>query len=110
MSASERRRYSRLSLPMFYRPARLLAPRRAARDVSRGGIRAHTDDALVVGARLEIELFLPGRESLTVDVRVAWIRELPGGDARYEAGLEFLEMDAGQAARLDRCLARYEIT
>jgi c-di-GMP-binding flagellar brake protein YcgR len=107
---NERRRYARINLPMLYRPARLLAPRNVAHDISRGGIRACTDDALAVGTRLEIELFLPDGRSLSVDVRVAWIQELSEGDARYEAGLEFLQMDAERAERLDRCLAEYEIT
>ena len=106
----ERRQYSRISLPMLYRPARLLSPRNVARDISRGGIRACTDDALAVGTRLEIELFLPDGKSLSVNVRVAWIQELSGGDPRYEAGLEFLQMDAVQAERLDRCLAEHEVT
>ena len=93
---------------MFYRPARLLGPRHLARDISRGGIRAFTDDALQVGTRLEIELFLPDERSLTVNVRVAWIREADGVEARYDTGLEFLEMDAHQAWRLERYLLEYE--
>lgn len=109
MAVSDRRRFPRINLSMFYRPAGLLGPRQVARDVSRGGIRVQTDDPLDTGTRLEIELFLPDGDSLSVDVRVAWLRELSGQDARYEAGLEFLEMDAVRLALLERCLADHEI-
>jgi hypothetical protein len=103
----DRRRYPRVNLPLFYRPAGILGPRRPARNVSRGGILVLTDDALKEGTRLEVELFLPDGGSLVVDVRVAWIRELAGGEARYEAGLEFLAMDEVRATLLERCLARH---
>jgi Tfp pilus assembly protein PilZ len=103
----DRRRFRRLNLPLFYRPARLLGPRQPARDVSRGGIRVYTDDALSIGTRLEIELFLPDGSSLSVDVRVAWVQELSGKEkeAGYEAGLEFLAMHEVHRALLERCLA-----
>ena len=104
MTPTERRRFPRVALPTLYRPAGLLGPRRPARDVSQGGIRVNTDEALSEGTRLEIEMFLPDGSSLTVDVRVAWIRELAGEDSRYEAGLEFLAMDPIRAAQLERCL------
>jgi PilZ domain len=106
----DRRRFPRLDLPLFYRPARLLGPRRPARDVSRGGIRVNTDDPLAIGTRLEIELLLPEGDSLAVDVRVAWIQELSGEarEARYEAGLEFLQMHEVHRALLERCLAEHK--
>ncbi len=109
MSTDDRRRFPRLDLPLLYRPARLLGPRKPARDLSRGGIKVYTDDALSVGTRLEIELFLPEGDSLALDVRVAWVRELAGGEARYEAGLEFLAMDPDRLALLERCLADHKI-
>lgn len=104
MGVDDRRRFPRLNVPVYYRPARLFGPRRPAQDVSRGGIKVSTDDALLVGTRLEIELFLPDGDSLTIDVRVAWIRELHGQGARYEAGLEFLAMDEDRVERLERCI------
>jgi hypothetical protein len=103
-----RRRFVRVDLPVLFRPAGLLGPRRPARDVSRGGIRIWSDRAFRTGTRLEIEMFLPGGESLSVDVRVAWIRELSGQGARYEAGLEFLALDPVRLALLERCLADHE--
>lgn len=108
MVADDRRRFPRLDVPVFYRAARLFGPRRAARDVSRGGIRVFTDDNLAIGTRLEIELFLPDGDSLTIDVRVAWIRELANEETRYEAGLEFLQMDEQRVARLEQCLVDFK--
>ncbi len=105
MGADERRRFPRLNVPIYYRSARLLGPRSPARDLSLGGVRILTDDALTVGKRLEIELFLPDGGSLSVDVRVAWIRAIEDDFARFEAGLEFLAMDPSQAALLERCVA-----
>ena len=106
MSGDERRRFPRLAVPIFYRSPRLFAPRKPASDVSRGGVRVLTDDAFRPGQRLEIELFLPGGRSFSVDVRVSWSRALPEGDfAKFEAGLEFLGLDAERAALLAECVA-----
>jgi len=104
MGADDRRRFPRLKVPVYYRAARLLGPRSPARDLSLGGVRILTDEVLNVGKRLEIELFLPDGGSLTVDVRVAWIRPLNDDFAQFEAGLEFMAMDAGQARLLERCV------
>lgn len=76
--------------------------------MSRGGIKVYTDDPLELGTRLEIELFLPEGESLTLDVRVAWLRELSGQESRYEAGLEFLAMDEDRVRLLERCIADHK--
>lgn len=101
----ERRRFPRVKVPIYYRPARLFGPRRPAQDLSLGGIRIFTDDALAVGRRLEIELFLPDGGSITVDVRVAWVRKLEqGAFAEYEAGLEFLGVEPEQEKLLERCV------
>jgi len=102
----ERRRFPRVQVPMFYRSARLFGPRKPAHDLSVGGIRVYTDDPLAVGKRLEIELFLPDDQgSITVDVRVAWVRTLVGDEfAKYEAGLEFLEIDPELGKLLERCV------
>lgn len=107
MVEDDRRRFPRLNVPIFYRPARLLGPRHAAQDMSRGGIRVYTDEELELGTRLEIELFLPEGDSLTVDVRVAWVRELRGQDARFEAGLEFLAMDEAHGEAVERCMREH---
>jgi Tfp pilus assembly protein PilZ len=108
MAADDRRRFPRLNVPVLYRPARLLGSHKPARDVSRGGIKVFTDDELSLGTRLEIELFLPSGDSLTVDVRVAWLRPASAADgARFEAGLEFLSMDQARLDILERCIAAH---
>ena len=105
MEMDERRRFPRLKVPIYYRAARLLGPRKPAHDVSLGGVRIFTDDALSVGKRLEIELFLTDGGSLSIDVRVAWVKALTGDDfAQYEAGLEFLAMDPDKEKLLARCV------
>src|SRR5688572_15171001 len=109
MAVIDRRRFPRVNLAVLYRPAGLLGPRRLARDFSRGGIRVYTDDQLEIGSRLEIELFLPDGDSLSIDVRVAWLNELVGRESRYEAGLEFLAMDEVRRGLLERCLAVHEV-
>jgi c-di-GMP-binding flagellar brake protein YcgR len=110
MPTDDRRRFPRLDLPVFYRSARLFGPRQPARDLSRGGIRVLTDEPFTIGTRLEIELFLPEGDSLTIDVRVAWVRELSDQEADYEAGLEFLAMDEDRVARLERYITDFKVT
>ena len=103
--ADDRRRFPRVKVPIYYRSARLFGPRKPAHDLSVGGIRIFTDDSLSVGKRLEIELFLPDGGSLTVDVRVAWVRRLGEDEfAQYEAGLQFLGVDPDQEKLLERCV------
>jgi len=108
MGTDDRRRFPRLDVPLYYRPARLFGPRQPARDVSRGGIKVFTDERLELGRRLEIELFLPDGSSLTIDVRVAWLRELSDADAQFEAGLEFLAMDEERVRLLERCITDHK--
>jgi hypothetical protein len=107
MEMDDKRRFPRLNLPMFYRFARNVEATRPAQNVSIGGIKVETDDDLAVDTRLELDLFLPDGEPLSVDVRVVWVRELHGQDSRYEAGLEFLPMHEERRTRLERCLTEY---
>jgi hypothetical protein len=101
----ERRRFPRVKVPIYYRSARLFGSRKPAADVSMGGIRIYTDDELGVGKRLEIELFLPDGGSVTVDVRVAWVRTLAADEfSRFEAGLEFLAIDEEHVKLIERCV------
>jgi hypothetical protein len=105
MSGDDRRRFPRLLVPVFYRSARLLAPRKQARDISLGGIRVLTDTEFQPDQRLEIELFLPSGSSFSVNVSVSWVAALPlGSEARFEAGLQFLALDAEKADLLQQCV------
>jgi Tfp pilus assembly protein PilZ len=68
-------------------------PRRQVLDLGLGGMRVYSDDVLKVGARFEVELFLPDSSSVTCLTEVVWIRPLPAGSpAAYDVGLQFLDV------------------
>lgn len=92
-SAAERRRFPRVKAPIYCRPAHRRLPRREVLDVGLGGMRVYSDDAHKVGARFEVEMFLPSGESLTLLTEVVWIRKLDAGEpAEYDVGLAFLHV------------------
>jgi c-di-GMP-binding flagellar brake protein YcgR len=109
----ERRKYRRLKAPVFYRPVgksllhRLMAkpdPKRAI-DISLGGVRIYSDDELKVGARLELDLFLPDDTTLATKAVVVWVHEVPaGGPAKYDVGVRFDAMDEADQQRLSHVL------
>ncbi len=84
-NTDERRKYPRLNAPLYFRPARRRLPRRQVIDVGIGGIRVYSDEALSIGARFEIELFMPDQTSLTCLTEVMWVRSIEGG-------LQFLDV------------------
>ena len=62
-------------------------------DLGVGRMRVYSDDPLKIGARFEVELFLPDSSSVTCLTEVMWIRELPpGSPAVYDVGLQFLDV------------------
>jgi hypothetical protein len=68
-------------------------PRRQVVDLGLGGMRVYSDEPLKIGARFEVELFLPDSSSVTCLTEVMWIRELPSGSpAAYDVGLHFLDV------------------
>ena len=89
----ERRRFPRVMAPIFYRTPRIFSPKRRITNISSGGVRIYSDEQLKPGKRLEIEFFLPNGISIVAIARVVWIEELPAGaEARYDVGLEFLDL------------------
>ncbi len=105
--AGNRRRYPRIAAPLFYVPAEpsLLHHRRAAVDVSLGGMRAYADEELAVGTRLEIELLLDDAVSARCWARIAWVEKLDqGAGAAYDVGLEFIDMSDKDRELLSRLL------
>lgn len=89
---------------MYCRPARRrLLRRRKVVDVGLGGMRVYSDDAFVVGDRLEIDLLsADGDDFVTCLTEVVWIREIEGGKpARYDVGLRFLEIPAAARAMIE---------
>jgi hypothetical protein len=108
-SHEERRHYPRLHAPVLIRPVSLLEHARArdVRDISLGGIRTFSDEPVPAGRRLEVELLFDDSKTVTLQVQVAWVTELPDGSpARYEVGLEILRAQPDELALLERELAR----
>ncbi len=101
---TDRRRYRRLNAPVYWRTAGLRSAWKPV-DLSLGGIRIYSDDAFEIGARIQLELLVPG-EPIPFHARVVWIEALPGGaPARYDVGLEFLELSDGAKVQLTSLLA-----
>ena len=64
-------------------------------------MRMYSDEPIKVGARLELDLFLPGDEAIRFLARVVWVDELPPeAPARFDVGLEFLDAPAASRERL----------
>lgn len=104
---TERRKFKRLHAPVLCRPAgaALVKGEREVQDISMGGVRVFTDDTHQVGERLELELFLPDGEAVTLDVEVMWVDPLPpDGVAKFEVGMRFIELPTADAARLEQVL------
>jgi len=93
-SDGDRRRYPRFRVPIYCQPAHL--SRNQVVDIGLGGTRIHSDQPLTTGQCLDIELVLPDETRLACAARVAWLTSLPNGvPARYDAGLQFLEVPPG---------------
>lgn len=96
--AEQRRRFPRVTAPVFFRSPRMFSPKRRVSDISPNGVRIFSDDYLEAGRRLEIELFLPNGLSVEAIVRVVWTSERdPGSDSCYDVGLEFLRLSPSAA-------------
>jgi c-di-GMP-binding flagellar brake protein YcgR len=103
----ERRRYRRIQAPIYVRPARaaMSTPRWKVGDISRGGLRAFSDDKHVPGERLEMELFFPDETSVTAVVEIVWIDCLPqGAPARYDIGFRFVKVNPSDLGRIESVL------
>lgn len=103
----ERRKYKRLHAPVLCRPlgAALVKTEQQVQDISIGGVRVYTDDQHAVGEHLELELFLPEGEPVTLDTQVMWIDALgPDAPAKFELGLRFVDLPAADQQRLEAVL------
>lgn len=78
-------------------------------NMSLGGARVFSDDRLKLGTKLNVELLPDPDNSVQVLARVAWIDELgEGAPARYDVGLEFLDVPEEMISRLAAILQRDE--
>jgi hypothetical protein len=105
-AGAERRRYRRLQVPVFCRPAGMhFMTRRHPVDLSFGGVRIFSDQAFKEGELLTLEFFAPEAPTSTFTAEVVWIEELPAGaPARFDVGLRFKNVDPLQAKALEAML------
>ncbi len=107
---SDRRQFKRLNAPVLCRPLGVNASaqqqeKRSVQDISLGGVCVFTDDAHKQGEHLELELFLPTGETVTLDTVVVWVDPLPkGSPAKFEIGLRYEDVAADDLARLTAVL------
>lgn len=89
----ERRKYPRLMAPVYYHVPKTRQSKRQVSNISLGGARIYSDEYLDVGKQLEIQLYLPDRDSVKALVKVVWIKQLPSGsESIYDVGLEFIDL------------------
>ena len=90
-SPKDRRRFARISSPVYYRIAKLNALRQRVSDISLGGVRIYSDQRLDVDEEIDLELHFPSGHEGKGTARVVWIKELPPrSGSSYDVGLEFL--------------------
>lgn len=104
-SAAERREFPRIQAPIYCRPAHRRLGRRQVVDVGLGGMRVYSDEPFDQGARFEVELFMPGGDSVNCLAEVMWTRPIPGGQpAPFDVGLKFLHVPEAGVAMLTALL------
>ena len=103
-----RRKYPRFKAPICYRSASFFAPRKPLINIGLGGIRIYSNDKLKIGKRLEIELLLPEDDVLEFTAKVVWQQELTEDEnARYDVGLQFIDIPADKLDHLSLALENY---
>jgi Tfp pilus assembly protein PilZ len=94
---------------MLWRSPGLAAKFSRTVNVSMGGARVFSDDPMKIGAKMNLELLPDPDTSVQVLARVAWIDELgEGAPARFDVGLEFLDVPEEMVSRLAAILQRDE--
>ena len=102
----EKRQYKRVRAPVYCRPMGLSlrflqSKQQRPVDISLGGMRIYSDEAIATGTKLELELFLPDASSVTCKVEVVWIESLGAkGPAKHDVGLKFIDIRGEDRARL----------
>lgn len=97
---AEPKRYPRLDVPAFFRPASWLDAIRAASNPG-VGVRAWTDEKLPVGSRWVVELVLDQGRAVSCIVRTAWRAPLPeSAGAAFEVGFDVIDGDPTAIERL----------
>jgi c-di-GMP-binding flagellar brake protein YcgR len=102
----EKRQFKRVRAPVYCRPMGLSlrflqSKQQRPVDISLGGMRIYSDEAIAPGTKLELELFLPDASSVTCKVEVVWIEALGAqGPAKHDVGLKFIDIKPEDRARL----------
>lgn len=104
---SDRQRYRRVHAPILVRPARLLG--HAVGPQMKNGaapwLRSYTDEEYAVGARLELELVLPGDARALAAAEVDWVEPLPpDGPARFDVGMRVTAASRADLERIEGVL------
>ena len=109
MAESDRRIFPRLKVPMLWSSPGVVANLSRTQNVSLGGARVFSDDRLKLHTKLNLELLSGPDSTVHVLARVVWIDELPtGSPARYDVGLEFLDVPEEMMSRLAAILKKDE--
>lgn len=100
----ERRKTPRVnsSLTINYQiPNDTLSSTSITQDISEGGIRLHLFQKLTVGGALKLGIYLQDRsEPAWVFGKVVWVKETPGSEYPYEAGIQFSLFDPSFRSRI----------
>lgn len=71
-------------------------------NLSQNGMRFQINSAVQRGARLNLEIKLPGQEKpISASGKVVWAREVTPGSGNIEAGIKFLSMNSEDKNRLE---------
>src|SRR5438128_2133230 len=93
---------------MLWRSPGMVAKLRTV-NMSLGGARVYSDDRMKLGRTLQVELLAGPDSTVQVLARVVWIDELEtGAPARYDVGLEFLDVPEEMTSRLGAILQKDE--
>jgi hypothetical protein len=75
-------------------------------EVTLGGFRTYSDEPMLIGHLLEVDVLLPEGDVANAVVEVAWVEPLPKGQpARYEVGFRVVHAPLGHLDRLESVLA-----
>jgi hypothetical protein len=75
---------------------KFLARQQEPVDVSLGGVRIFSDEVMRVGDLLKMEFFVADVEPVTYTAEVVWVDPLPpGGPAKFDVGLKFIQLEPG---------------
>jgi hypothetical protein len=109
LAESDRRIYPRLNVPMLWRSPGMVANFGRTVNMSLGGARVFSDEHLRLGTRLDLELLAGPNNIVQVLARVVWVDELDAGaPARFDVGLEFLDVPEEMTSRLAVILEKDE--